>query len=181
MSLLPSFLFPAQGARRALEAAVGSRGGRAHTALPSVHRTGSSISADDLDDAPDAPTIAKGSGAGLSRQPRTEAGAGGTAAERALAAVGAANGSGGSSHASGRGTPKAGTVRGAVPASDGAGVNGITVTGTQVSVAREMGGGEAPGPWENRLRKAGLPPAMAASSELRELAATIQASSNKTT
>ena len=58
--------------------------------------------------------------------------------------------------------------------------SGLVVSGQVANSARRSNGpspteeDEAPGPWEHRVRKAGLPPAMAANAELRELAGWLQ-------
>lgn len=160
---------------------MGSRGGRSRSSLPGIKRSGSATSAaDGDDDAGEEPSAGSGASAArrVGRPPRQDGGGstgtGGSAAERALAAL---NGGG---QGSGRGTPKNVVTR--APGSAGSEQSlamdpgGFSVTGTNVSSARAPVHDDVPGPWENRLKKAGLPPAMAASAELRELAATIQVS-----
>jgi len=51
--------------------------------------------------------------------------------------------------------------------------SGLVISGHVAGKGREESD-EAPGPWEHRIKKAGLPPAMAANAELRELAGWLQ-------
>ena len=62
-------------------------------------------------------------------------------------------------------------------AASGVDAGQLHVSGLNATIHRqryEAEEDEAPGPWENRIRKAGLPPALAANSELRELATYLQ-------
>ena len=53
--------------------------------------------------------------------------------------------------------------------------SGLVISGQQPgSKLSPSASDEAPGPWEHRIKKAGLPPAMAANAELRELAGWLQ-------
>ena len=52
--------------------------------------------------------------------------------------------------------------------------SGLVISGHQPGHQSPTESEEAPGPWEHRIKKAGLPPAMAANAELRELASWLQ-------
>ena len=88
-------------------------------------------------------------------------------------------GGGGGGKENGEGAQRGGVDAAAAAAAPAAAdASGLAVAGQAHGQQRNAkGGGEAAGdddPWEHRIRKAGLPPSMAANAELRELASWLQ-------
>ena len=91
----------------------------------------------------------------------------------------AGSGGGGGGKENGEGAQRGGVDAAAAAAAPAAAdASGLAVAGQAHGQQRNAkGGGEAAGdddPWEHRIRKAGLPPSMAANAELRELASWLQ-------
>jgi katanin p60 ATPase-containing subunit A1 len=142
--------------------------------------------------APSRGNLTGGSGTNAARARRASAAAAAAGAPSDDGAPADAPPKGSSGSSSARGRPNGGKENGAQgqrsdPGAAPTDPTGLVVSG-HVPGSKELrpahGGGraggaggdgdEAPGPWEHRLRKAGLPPAMAANAELRELAGWLQ-------